>query len=42
VNGRIRLQRVRWHDPVAGSQTPVDRVLDEAERAISEGVREMA
>jgi hypothetical protein len=42
VNGRLHLQRVRWHDAQEGSQTPLDRVLDEAERAISEGVREMA
>jgi hypothetical protein len=42
VNGRVRLCRIRWHSPTEGSQTPVDRVLDEAERAISEGVREMA
>jgi hypothetical protein len=42
VNGRIRLQRIRWHDATEGSQTPLDRVLDEVERAISEGVREMA
>jgi hypothetical protein len=42
VNGRIHLRRIRWHDALEGSQTPLDRVLDEAERAISEGVREMA
>jgi hypothetical protein len=42
VNGRVRLCRVRWHNAAEGSQTPVDRILDEAERAISEGVREMA
>jgi hypothetical protein len=42
VNGRVRLCRVRWHSAAEGSQTPVDRLLDEAERAISEGVREMA
>lgn len=42
VNGRVRLCRVRWHSAEEGSQTPVDQVLDEAERAISEGVREMA
>jgi len=42
VNGRVRLCRVRWHSAEEGSQTPVDRMLDEAERAISEGVREMA
>ena len=42
VNGRVHLRRIRWHDAQEGSQTPLDRVLDEAERAISEGVREMA
>jgi hypothetical protein len=38
----VRLCRIRWHSATEGSQTPLDRVLDEAERAISEGVREMA
>lgn len=38
----MRLCRVRWHSATEGGQTPVDRILDEAERAISEGVREMA
>jgi hypothetical protein len=42
VNGRVRVCRVRWHSAQEGSQTPVDQILDEAERAISEGVREMA
>jgi hypothetical protein len=42
VNGRVRLCRIRWHDAQEGSQTPLDSVLDEVERAISEGVREMA
>lgn len=42
MNGRVRLCRIRWHSAAEGSQTPVDRMLDEAERAISEGVREMA
>ena len=42
VNGRVQLRRIRWHDAQDGSQTPLDRVLDEVERAISEGVREMA
>lgn len=42
VNGRVRLCRIRWHSAEEGSQTLVDQVLDEAERAISEGVREMA
>jgi hypothetical protein len=42
VNGRVCLRRIRWHDSQAGSQTPLDGLLDEAEGAISEGVREMA
>ena len=42
VNGRIYVRRIRWHDTQEGSQTPTDALLDEAERAISEGVREMA
>ena len=42
VNGRVRLCRVRWHRAEEVSQTPTDHLLDEAERAISEGVREMA
>jgi hypothetical protein len=42
VNGRVQLYRIRWHDAQEGSQTPLDGVLDEVERAISEGVREMA
>lgn len=42
VNGRVQLCRIRWHDAQEGSQTPLDQVLDEVERAISEGVREMA
>jgi len=33
---------VRWHSAAEGSQTLTDHLLDEAERAISEGVREMA
>jgi hypothetical protein len=42
INGRVHLRRVRWHCPQAGSQTPVDALLDETETTISEGVREMA
>lgn len=42
VNGRVHLRRIRWHDSKEGSQTPTDALLDQAERAISEGVREMA
>ena len=33
---------MRWHCPQEGSETPIDRLLDETERTISEGVREMA
>ena len=42
INGRVRLRRIRWHCPEEGSETPIDRVLDETEATISEGVREMA
>ena len=42
INGRIRLRRVRWHCGQEGSETPIDRLLDEAESTLSEGVREMA
>jgi hypothetical protein len=42
VNGRIHLRRVRWHCPEWGCETPLDRILDAAEQAISHGVREMA
>jgi hypothetical protein len=42
VNGRVRLWRIRWHNTTEGSQTFTDHLLDEAERTISEGVREMA
>lgn len=42
VNGRLHLRRVRWHLPEEGSQTPTDRLVDEAEATISRGVREMA
>lgn len=41
VNGRLKLRRTRWHDAAAGSCTPADAWLDEAEATISEGVREM-
>jgi hypothetical protein len=42
VNGKLHLVRLRWHDAEEGSQSPADAWLDEAERTISEGVREMA
>jgi hypothetical protein len=38
----MRLLRVRWHCAQDGSETPLDAVLDQTERTISEGVREMA
>jgi len=37
----MRLRRVRWHCQQEGSETPIDRLLDEAESTLSEGVREM-
>ncbi len=42
INGRMLLRRVRWHCVGEGSETPMDRIIDEAEVTISEGVREMA
>jgi len=42
LNGRIRIARIRWHGPTAGSVTVLDGYLDRAERTISVGVREMA
>ena len=42
INGRVRLRRVRWHCPEEGSETLLDRLVDQTESTISEGVREMA
>ena len=42
INGRIQLRRIRWHDPIGGSCTQLDQIVDAAEQAISQGVREMA
>lgn len=36
------VRRVRWHCPQEGSDTLTDRLLDETELTISEGIREMA
>ncbi len=33
---------MRWHCPREGSETTIDRLLDDAESTISQGVREMA
>lgn len=40
-NGRIKLARVRWHCPEAGTETPLDRLIDQAEQTFSRGVVEM-
>jgi len=37
----VNVTRRRWHSPQAGGDTPVDRLLDEAEATISQGVREL-
>src|SRR5215204_2471448 len=42
VNGRLCLRRVRWHCPQGGCQTPLDKIIEATEQAISQGVREMA
>jgi uncharacterized protein UPF0236 len=42
INGRVRLLRVRWHCRDEGSETPIDKLLDQVESTISEGIREMA
>ena len=42
VNERVVLKRIRWHDAGVGSDTVIDRYLDQAERSISVGVRELA
>jgi hypothetical protein len=41
VNGRIRIRRVRWHEPGVGAATPLDERLDAAQRTFSRGVQEM-
>lgn len=40
-NGRVRLRRVRWHAAPEGSVTPIDGLLNRAERTFTRGVREM-
>jgi len=42
VNGRVNLTRTRWHGADVGSCTLIDRYLDQSERTISVGVRELA
>lgn len=41
TNGRIETQRIRWHSADQGSDTPMDRLLDQAEAVVSVGVREL-
>ncbi len=41
ANGRIEMQRTRWYAAGQGSDTPVDRLLDQAEAVVSVGVREL-
>jgi hypothetical protein len=41
ANGRIETVRTRWYAAGAGSDTPVDRRLDQAEAVVSVGVREL-
>ena len=42
VNGRVTLTRIRWHGAGVGSCTLIDGYLDQSERTISVGVRELA
>jgi hypothetical protein len=39
--GRVSVARARWHAPGCGGDTPVDRLLDAAERTVSRGAREL-
>jgi hypothetical protein len=41
INGRIEMARKRWCAAGAGSDCPLDRLLDAAEATISVGVREL-
>jgi hypothetical protein len=42
INGRVALQRIRWHGDGIGSRTPLDLYLDKAEQTMSVGAREIA
>lgn len=42
INGRVVLQRIRWHGDGVGSRTPLDLYLDKAEQTMSVGTREIA
>jgi hypothetical protein len=41
INGRVTLQRIRWHGQGLGSSTPLDIYLDRAEQTMSVGAREI-
>ena len=41
-NGRVELQRTRWHEAGVGGDSPVDALLDLAESTVSAAVRQMA
>ena len=40
-SGRVQLKRIRWTIQNEGSSTPIDALLDEAEKSFTRGVREM-
>jgi hypothetical protein len=40
--GRVSLSRTRYYDKVGGSEVPVDRLIDQADRLITLGVSEVA
>jgi hypothetical protein len=42
INGRVALQRIRWHGDGVGSSTPLDLYLDKTEQTMSVGAREIA
>jgi hypothetical protein len=42
INGRVALQRIRWHGEGVGSSTPLDLHLDKTEQTMSVGAREIA
>ena len=41
INGRIELRRIRWYAEGEGSDSPLDRLIDKLESAVSVGVREL-
>jgi hypothetical protein len=41
INGRVCVRRIRWQDAQERSSTWIDAWLDEAERTVSQGAREL-